>query len=201
MIVSRIDQLIGNTPIIKLEGLSDQPIAEVYLKLEWFNPGGSVKDRIAISMIEAAEKEGLIKPGDTIIEPTSGNTGIGLALVGASKGYHTVLVMPESLSVERRKILRGYGAQLILTPAEGGMKEAIKQAKLLANKHGYFMPMQFDNINNPKAHMKYTAWEIIISQLTLLPLFLLSFRYFLYHNFLKILLKLFYHLDLYQLGL
>ncbi len=161
MIVSRIDQLIGNTPIVKLHKLSEDPIADIYLKLEWFNPGGSVKDRIAISMIEAAEKEGILKKGDTIIEPTSGNTGIGLALVSASKGYKTILVMPESLSIERRKILNGYGAELILTPAEGGMKEAIKVAKELAQKNGYFMPMQFNNINNPKAHMKYTAWEII----------------------------------------
>ena len=161
MIYERIHDLIGNTPIIRLAGLTNEGAADVYLKLEWFNPGGSVKDRIAINMIEAAEQEGLIHPGDTIIEPTSGNTGIGIAMVGAAKGYKTILTMPDSLSIERRKILRGYGATLILTPAEQGMKESIRVASELAKEHGYFMPMQFENINNPKAHMKHTALEII----------------------------------------
>lgn len=161
MIVEHIYQLIGNTPIVKLTGLSDKPMADLYLKLEWFNPGGSVKDRIAINMIEAAEQEGLLKPGDTIVEPTSGNTGIGIAMVGAAKGYATILIMPDSLSMERRKILKGYGATLILTPAEGGMKESIRIAENLVKQHGYFMPMQFQNINNPMAHMKHTALEII----------------------------------------
>ncbi len=158
MIYNNIYELIGNTPIIKLNKLTDKLSADVYLKLEWFNPGGSVKDRIAISMIEAAEKEGLLKKGDTIIEPTSGNTGIGLAMVAASKGYNIILTMPESLSIERRKILKGYGAELILTK---GMDDAIIIAKELSDKHGYFMPMQFKNINNPLAHMKNTAIEII----------------------------------------
>ncbi len=158
MIYNYIYELIGNTPIIKLNKLTSSNHADVYLKLEWYNPGGSVKDRIAISMIEAAEKEGLLKEGDTIIEPTSGNTGIGLAMVGAAKGYKVILTMPESLSVERRKILKGYGAELLLTP---GMEDAIVLAKDLADKHGYFMPMQFNNINNPIAHMKNTALEII----------------------------------------
>ena len=158
MIYNNIYELIGNTPIIKLNKLTDKTSADVYLKLEWFNPGGSVKDRIAISMIEAAEEEGLLKKGDTIIEPTSGNTGIGLAMVAASKGYDIILTMPESLSIERRKILKGYGAELILTK---GMDDAISIAKELSDKHGYFMPMQFENINNPLAHMKNTAIEII----------------------------------------
>lgn len=158
MIYNYIYELIGNTPIVKLNKLTDDLSADVYLKLEWFNPGGSVKDRIAISMIEAAENEGLLKKGDTIIEPTSGNTGIGLAMVGAAKGYKIILTMPDSLSIERRKILKGYGAELILT---NGMDEAITVAKELSDKHGYFMPMQFKNINNPLAHMKNTAIEII----------------------------------------
>lgn len=160
MIYENAYQLIGNTPIVKLKQV-DPESAEVYLKLEWYNPGGSVKDRIAISMIEAAEDENLLKVGDTIVEPTSGNTGIGLAMVGAAKGYKVILVMPDSLSIERRKILKGFGAELILTEAAGGMKAAIQVATDLANKHGYFMPMQFDNLNNPLAHMKNTSLEIL----------------------------------------
>lgn len=160
MIHNNIYELIGNTPIVKLYN-SDPNSAEVYLKLEWYNPGGSVKDRIAINMIEAAEQEGLLKKGNTIIEPTSGNTGIGIAMVAAAKGYKAILVMPDSLSIERRKILRGYGAELLLTEAAKGMKESIRVAEELVEKHGYFMPMQFDNINNPKAHMKNTALEIL----------------------------------------
>lgn len=158
MIYNNIYELIGNTPIIKLNKLTSSKDADVFLKLEWFNPGGSIKDRIAISMVEAAESEGLLKKGDTIIEPTSGNTGIGLAMVAAAKGYKIILTMPESLSIERRKILKGYGAELILSK---GMDDAILIAKELSLKHGYFMPMQFKNINNPLAHMKTTALEII----------------------------------------
>ena len=161
MIVNKIHELIGNTPIVKIENLNGEEHAPIYLKLEWYNPGGSVKDRIAVNMIEAAEKEGLLKPGDTIVEPTSGNTGIGIAMVAAAKGYKAVLTMPESLSIERRKILRGLGAELILTDPAKGMKESIRVAKDLVDKHGYFMPMQFKNINNPKAHMKNTAIEIL----------------------------------------
>ena len=161
MIYNNIYELIGNTPIIKINKLFKEDIADIFLKLEWYNPGGSVKDRIAINMIEAAENEGLIKPGDTLIEPTSGNTGIGVALVAASKGYKAILTMPDSLSIERRKILIGYGAELILTPAEKGMKESIRVAENLQKEHGYFMPMQFKNLNNPKAHMKYTVKEIL----------------------------------------
>ncbi|QMS85000.1 cysteine synthase A [Candidatus Xianfuyuplasma coldseepsis] len=161
MIVQNIYDLIGNTPIIELHGLTTENDATLYLKLEWFNPGGSVKDRIALNMIHMAEQEGLLTPGDTIVEPTSGNTGIGIAMVGAAKGYKTILIMPDSLSIERRKILKGYGATLILTEAEKGMKESIRIAEDLVEKHGYFMPMQFENINNPKAHMKTTALEIL----------------------------------------
>ena len=161
MIYNNIYELIGNTPIVKLDKLADKNMAEIYLKLEWFNPGGSVKDRIAISMIDAAEKEGLLKPGDTIVEPTSGNTGIGIAMVAAAKGYKSILVMPDSLSIERRKILEGYGAKLILTEASKGMNESIRIAEDLVSNLGYYMPMQFKNINNPKAHMLHTALEII----------------------------------------
>ncbi len=160
MIKESIHQLIGNTPVVKLKK-TDGVEADIYLKLEWYNPGGSVKDRIALSMIESAEKEGLLKSGDTIIEPTSGNTGIGLALIAASKGYNLIITMPDTLSVERRKILEGYGAKLILTDGAKGMKEAIRIAKNIADENGYFMPMQFDNINNPKIHMEVTAQEIL----------------------------------------
>lgn len=161
MIYNNIYELIGNTPMIKLDKLTTENMADIYLKLEWFNPGGSVKDRIAISMIEAAERDGLLTLGDTIIEPTSGNTGIGLAMVAASKGYKSILVMPESLSIERRKILEGYGAKLILSDAKKGMNESIRIAEDLVAKHGYFMPMQFKNINNPLSHMLHTSKEII----------------------------------------
>lgn len=161
MIYNKIYELIGNTPIVKINDLFDDIQSDIYLKLEWYNPGGSVKDRIALNMIEEAEKEGLLQSGNTIVEPTSGNTGIGIALVAAAKGYSTVLVMPDSLSIERRKILKGYGATLILTEASKGMKGSIEVAENLVKEKGYFMPMQFKNLNNPKAHMKYTALEII----------------------------------------
>jgi cysteine synthase A len=161
MKVNHIYELIGKTPVVKLNHLTEGLSSDIYVKLEWFNPGGSVKDRIAKSMIEAAEKEGLLKKGQTIIEPTSGNTGIGLALVAAAKGYPLIITMPDTLSIERRKILEGYGAKLILTDGKKGMKEAIKIASNLARENNYFMPMQFDNLNNPKAHMHSTALEII----------------------------------------
>ena len=153
--------MIGNTPTVKLTHITQDIESDVYVKLEWYNPGGSVKDRIALSMIETAEKEGVLKPGDTIIEPTSGNTGIGLAFVAASKGYRLIVTMPDTLSEERRKILQGYGAELILTDGKKGMKESIRQAKDLADSHGYFMPMQFDNPANPQAHENTTAKEIM----------------------------------------
>lgn len=125
------------------------------------NPGGSVKDRIALSMVEAAEQDGRLKPGGVIVEPTSGNTGIGLALVGAVKGYRVVLTMPESMSIERRKLLTGYGAELLLTPAGDGMRGAIAEAERLVAEHGYFMPQQFKNPANPQVHRQTTGPEIL----------------------------------------
>jgi cysteine synthase A len=133
----------------------------IWAKLELMNPGGSVKDRIALNMIETAERDGLLKPGGTIVEPTSGNTGIGLALVGAVKGYKVVLIMPESLSIERRKLLIGYGAELVLSPAEEGMRGAIQRAEALVAEHGYFMPQQFINPANPQVHRLTTGPEIL----------------------------------------
>lgn len=161
MLVNHIYELIGNTPIIRLNNVVDYDSAEVYVKLEYFNPGGSVKDRIALNMIEDAEKSGYLKPGMTIIEPTSGNTGIGLAMVGASKGYRVILVMPETMSIERRKLLKAYGAEIILTPGSEGMKGAIKKAEQLCKEEDYFMPQQFNNPANPAAHESTTAQEIL----------------------------------------
>ncbi len=161
MLVDHIYELIGDTPIVKLNKLTDDDSADVYVKLEYFNPGGSVKDRIALSMIEDAENKGKLKEGMTIVEPTSGNTGIGLAMVGASKGYKVILTMPETMSIERRKLVKAYGAEIILTPGPDGMKGAIKKAEELSGEPGYFMPQQFDNPANPKAHEDTTAWEIL----------------------------------------
>ncbi|EOH72823.1 cysteine synthase A [Enterococcus malodoratus] len=152
--------LIGETPIVKLNSVVPETSAEVYVKLEFFNPGGSVKDRIARSMIEAAEKEGRLKAGDTIVEPTSGNTGVGLAMVGAAKGYPVIIVMPDTMSVERRKLIQAYGATLILTPGSEGMKGAIAKASELASQEHFFMPLQFDNPANTAAHRETTAKEI-----------------------------------------
>lgn len=161
MLYDNILQTIGNTPTIKLNHMAEDDAAEIYLKLEIFNPGGSVKDRIALNMIEDAEKKGLIKPGDTIIEPTSGNTGIGLALTAATKGYNLVLTMPESMSLERRKLLKAYGAEIILTKAPLGMKGAIEKAMELVEEKGYLMLQQFENPANPDAHRKTTSQEIL----------------------------------------
>ena len=160
-IYTSIDQLIGNTPLLKLNRIVPEDAADVYVKLEFFNPAGSIKDRIALSMIEKAEAEGKLKPGDTIIEPTSGNTGIGLASVAAAKGYHLIIVMPEMMSVERRKLMQGYGAELILTPGADGMKGSIAKAQELVDTKGYFMPMQFENPANPAIHEATTGQEII----------------------------------------
>lgn len=160
-IYTSIDQLIGNTPLLKLNRTVPEDAADVYVKLEFFNPAGSIKDRIALSMIEKAEAEGKLKPGDTIIEPTSGNTGIGLASVAAAKGYHLIIVMPETMSVERRKLMQGYGAELILTPGADGMKGSIAKAQELVDTKGYFMPMQFENPANPAIHEATTGQEII----------------------------------------
>ncbi|MBA2873041.1 cysteine synthase A [Anoxybacillus calidus] len=160
-VANSITDLIGRTPVVKLNRLVDEDSAEVYLKLEFMNPGSSVKDRIALAMIEAAEKAGKIKPGDTIIEPTSGNTGIGLAMVAAAKGYKAILVMPDTMSLERRNLLRAYGAELVLTPGSEGMRGAIRKAEELANEHGYFMPQQFKNEANPEIHRLTTGPEIV----------------------------------------
>jgi cysteine synthase A len=160
-VANSVADLVGQTPIVKLNRLVDENSAEVYLKLEYFNPGSSVKDRIALAMIEAAEEQGLIKPGeDTIIEPTSGNTGIGLAMIAAAKGYNAVFVMPETMSLERRNLLRAYGAELVLTPGPEGMKGAIAKAEELVKEHGYFLPQQFKNQANPEVHRRTTGKEI-----------------------------------------
>ncbi|MGD7046478.1 cysteine synthase A [Jeotgalibacillus proteolyticus] len=160
-IANNISELVGQTPIVKLNRMTDENSAEIYLKLEYMNPGSSVKDRIALAMIEAAEEKGDLKAGDTIIEPTSGNTGIGLAMIAAAKGYRTVLVMPETMSMERRNLLRAYGAELVLTPGPDGMKGAIAKAEEVANEKGYFMPQQFKNEANPEVHRRTTGKEIV----------------------------------------
>ena len=152
---------IGETPIVKLKNMTTDEMAQIYVKLESFNPGGSVKDRIALRMIEDAEKSGKLKPGMMIIEPTSGNTGIGLAMVGAAKGYPVTLVMPETMSIERRKLMQAYGANLVLTPGADGMKGAIAEANRLAEEKDGFVPAQFDNPANPKVHEETTAKEIV----------------------------------------
>ncbi|WHX40703.1 cysteine synthase A [Mesobacillus sp. AQ2] len=160
-IANSINELIGQTPIVKLNRLVDDQSADVYLKLEYMNPGSSVKDRIALAMIEDAEGKGVLKQGDTIIEPTSGNTGIGLAMVAAAKGYKAILVMPETMSMERRNLLRAYGADLVLTPGPEGMGGAIRKAEELAKENGYFMPQQFENEANPTIHERTTGPEIV----------------------------------------
>ncbi len=159
-VANSIADLVGQTPIVKLNRLVDDNSADVYLKLEYMNPGSSVKDRIALAMITAAEKDGSLKPGDTIIEPTSGNTGIGLAMIAAAKGYKAVLVMPETMSMERRNLLRAYGSDLVLTPGPEGMGGAIRKAQELAKENGYFVPQQFENPANPEIHRLTTGPEI-----------------------------------------
>ena len=155
-------KLIGGTPLVKLNSVIPANGANIFAKLESFNPGGSVKDRIALAMVEDAEKKGLLKQGSTIIEPTSGNTGIGLALVGAVKGYNVVLVMSENMSTDRRMILESFGAKTELSRAEFGMEGTIERAEeLLAENPDYFMPQQFNNPANPEVHRKTTAPEII----------------------------------------
>ncbi|MCL5960409.1 MAG: cysteine synthase A [Chloroflexi bacterium] len=161
LVVDSVLDLIGKTPLVRLRRMVKPGWATVLAKLESSNPGGSVKDRIALSMVEEAERSGKLKPGDTIVEPTSGNTGIGLALVAAVKGYRLVLTMPEDMTVERRTLLSLYGAEIVLTPAIEAMSGAIYAAEELVREHGYFMPQQFVNPANPEAHRRTTALEIL----------------------------------------
>ncbi|WP_271811648.1 cysteine synthase A [Clostridium beijerinckii] len=154
-------ELIGNTPILKINNLiKDENSADIYVKLEKFNPGGSVKDRAALGMIERAEREGVLKPGATIVEPTSGNTGIALALIGKLKGYNVTIVMPETMSKERRDLIKAYGANLVLTEGAKGMKGAIEKALEIGSGEGFFIPQQFENVANPEKHYETTAEEI-----------------------------------------
>jgi cysteine synthase A len=160
-IASNITELIGNTPLVRLSRIGREVKAEVLVKLEFQNPGGSVKDRIALSMISAAEDAGKVGPDTIILEPTSGNTGIGLAMVAAARGYRCTLVMPDTMSMERRKLLRAFGAELILTPGSEGMPGAIRLAtEMAASNPRYFMPQQFENPANPEVHRRTTAEEI-----------------------------------------
>ena len=152
---------IGNTPLVRLEKLEEPDGAALYAKVEAFNPGGSIKDRICLAMIEAAERDGCLKPGGTVVEPTSGNTGIGLSMVCAVKGYKIVLTMPDTMSIERRRLLAAYGAELVLTPGAQGMRGAVQKAEELAAAHGYLLPQQFKNPANPEIHRQTTGPEII----------------------------------------
>ena len=160
-IADSVLDLVGATPLVRLDRVTPEGCAEVLGKLEARNPAGSVKDRIALRMIESAEREGLIHPGDTLVEPTSGNTGIGLAMVCARKGYQLVLTMPEDMSLERRRLLERFGATLQLTPAVEGMTGAVYAAEEMVKRHGYFMPQQFDNPANPQVHRETTGPEIL----------------------------------------
>ncbi|MHA0857635.1 cysteine synthase A [Paenibacillus sp. CMAA1364] len=161
-VVNNVTELIGGTPLVRLNRLVSEDSAEIYLKLEYQNPGSSVKDRIAISIVEEAERDGSLKPGGTIVEATSGNTGIGLAMVAAAKGYKSVIVMPETMSLERRNLLRAYGAELILTPGSEGMNGAVSKAEDIVKENpSYFMAEQFKNLANVKIHRETTGPEIV----------------------------------------
>ena len=160
--IKNIFEMIGDTPILRLKNLEEENMAEIYIKLEGKNPGGSIKDRAALGMIEEAEIEGLLGKNSIIIEPTSGNTGIAMALIGRQKGYRVILTMPDSMSVERRNILKAYGAEIVLTDGSKGMKGAIEKAEELAkNIEHSFIPQQFINTDNPKRHYETTAIEIL----------------------------------------
>ncbi|WP_372714427.1 cysteine synthase A [Ilyobacter sp.] len=162
MIVNNSIELIGNTPVVKLSNIREESMAEIYIKLEGKNPGGSIKDRAALGMIEEAEKAGILKKGGVIIEPTSGNTGIALTLIGVLKGYRVIVVMPDTMSIERRNIVKAYGGELVLTDGILGMKGAIEKAEeLSATMPGSFIPQQFTNKANPEKHYKSTAEEIL----------------------------------------
>ncbi len=161
MIYNNITETVGRTPLVRLNNMVDEDSAEILVKIEFFNPSSSVKDRASLYMIEGAEKEGLLKKGGTIIEPTSGNTGIGLAMIGAAKGYKVILVMPDTMSVERRRLMEAYGAQIILTDGAKGMAGSVELAKKLAKENNYFMPNQFGNEYNLLAHYETTAIEIL----------------------------------------
>ena len=160
MIYNNVLELIGKTPVLKLNNFNVENAAEVFVKLEKYNPGGSVKDRAALGMIEAAERDGLLKEGSVIVEPTSGNTGIALAMIGKLKGYKVIIVMPDTMSKERRDLITAYGAELVLTEGIKGMKGAIEKAEEMVEKHGYFMPQQFENFANSLKHYETTANEI-----------------------------------------
>lgn len=159
-IFSDITEAFGNTPLVKLNNVTDGSTATVLAKLEFYNPSSSVKDRLGIAIVDAAEESGQLKPGGTIVEATSGNTGIALAMVGAARGYKVVLTMPESMSIERRALLKGFGAELVLTPAAEGMKGAVSRAEEIAAERGAVLARQFENEANPAIHRKTTAEEI-----------------------------------------
>lgn len=161
MLAHDITELIGKTPIVKMRKVVDGSQSEILLKLEYFNPGGSIKDRVGLNMILEAEKEGELAPGSVIIEPTSGNTGIGLAVAAAVRGYKLVLVMPETMSIERRQLLAAYGADIILTSGTAGMEGAVRKAEELSQEKGWFMPQQFSNPSNPSIHYRTTGPEIL----------------------------------------
>ncbi len=162
MIYNSAIEMIGKTPMLKLCNIVDESMADIYIKLERNNPGGSVKDRAALGMIEKAEKDGLLKKGYTIVEPTSGNTGISLAMIGRLNGYKVIIVMPESMSIERRNMIAAYGAELVLTEAKFGMQGAIDKAcEIAKDKEGFFIPGQFENEANPQKHYETTAEEIL----------------------------------------
>ena len=160
MIYNNVLELVGKTPVLKLNNFNVENAAEVFVKLEKYNPGGSVKDRAALGMIEAAERDGLLKEGSVIVEPTSGNTGIALAMIGKLKGYKVIIVMPDTMSKERRDLISAYGAELVLTEGVRGMKGAIEKAEEMVEKYGYFMPQQFENFANSLKHYETTANEI-----------------------------------------